>query len=63
MLRELAISSKYYHDHYTRRHIRLPEPLERTTRHDLRRVLGKSLIHLGERLVRVDHVPDLNKAA
>ncbi|MFP3882812.1 MAG: hypothetical protein ACLFRT_01455 [Actinomycetota bacterium] len=62
MLRELAISSKHYHDDYMRRHIRLPEPLERT-RHDLRRALGQSLIHLGERLVKVDHVPDLNKAA
>jgi len=62
MHRELAISSKHYHDDYMRRHIRFPEPLERT-RHDLRRVLGQSLIHLGERLVRVDHVPDLNKAA
>lgn len=62
MLRELAISSKHYHDYYMRRHIRLPEPLERT-RHDLRRVVGQSLIHLGERLVRVDPVPDLDKAA
>lgn len=62
MLRELAISSKHYHDEYMRRHIRFPEPLERT-RHDLRRVLGQSLIHLGERLVRVDQVSHLDEAA
>lgn len=62
MHRELAISSQHYHDDYVRRHIRIPEPLERT-RHDLRRALGQSLIHLGERLVRVDHVPHLDEAA
>lgn len=62
MHRELAISSQHYHDDYMRRHIQLPEPLERT-RHDLRHALGQSLIHLGERLVRVDHVPHLDEAA
>ena len=62
MHRELAISSKHYHDEYRRRHIRLPEPLERT-RHDLRWAIGRSLIHLGERLARVDHAPRLDEAA
>lgn len=62
MHRELAISSRHYHAEYIRRHIELPEPLERT-RHDLRRALGQSLIHLGERLAKVDHVPHLDEAA
>lgn len=61
MHRELAISSKHYHDEYMRRHVSLPEPLERT-RHDLRWAIGQSLIHLGERLSRVDP-PEFDEAA
>lgn len=62
MHRELTISSKHYHDEYVRRHVKLPEPLERT-RHDLRRALGQSLIHLGERLAKVEHPPHFDEAA
>lgn len=61
MHRELVISSRHYHDEYLRRHVRLPEPLERS-RHELRRAIGQSLIHIGERLARVD-VPELDEAA
>lgn len=53
MHRELAISSKHYHDEYMRRHMRYPEPLERH-RHELRKAIGQSLIHIGERLAKVD---------
>jgi uncharacterized protein with von Willebrand factor type A (vWA) domain len=62
MHRELANSSQHYHDEYRRRHIRLPEPLERT-RLDLRATIGRSLIHLGERLARVERLPQLDEAA
>ena len=61
-MHEPARSSIHYHDEYRRRHVRLPEPLERT-RHDLRRAIGQSLIHLGERLARVEHLPRLDRAA
>lgn len=62
MLRELVISSRHYHDEYLRRHVRLPEPLERS-RHELRRAIGQSLIHFGERIARVESGSDLDEAA
>lgn len=62
MHREMEISSRLYHDEYTRRHVHLPEPLERT-RHHLRWAIGQSLIHLGERLARADEAPSLDEAA
>lgn len=62
VFRELPISSRHYHDEYVRRHVRIPEPLERP-RHDLRRALGVSLIHLGERLAKVETTPQLDEAA
>lgn len=62
MHRELAISSKHYHNEYVRRHVRVPEPLERA-RHDLRWAIGQSLIHLGERLSGVDQTSQLDEAA
>lgn len=55
-------STKYYHAEYVRRHIRIPDPLERT-RQDLRRAIGHSLIHLGERLARIEDPPKLDEAA
>lgn len=62
MFRELSTSSRYYHDEYVRRNITLPEPLERS-RHDLRRAIGQSLIHIGERLAGVEHETQFDEAA
>lgn len=62
MHRELALSAQHYHDEYRRRHVRTPEPLERP-RHDLRRAIGQSLIHFGERLAKVETAPQLDEAA
>lgn len=62
MFRELTTSSRHYHDEYIRRHIRLPEPPERS-RNELRRAIGESLIHLGERLARVENTSRFDEAA
>lgn len=62
MLSELVISSRRYHAEYVRRHVRLPEPLERS-RHELRRAIGQSLIHIGERIARVESDSGLDEAA
>lgn len=62
MHRETELSAHHYHAEYRRRHIRIPEPPERS-RHDLRRVIGLSLIDLGERLARVERPPQVDEAA
>lgn len=62
MHREIVISARHYHDEYLRRHLRIPEPLERS-RHELRRVIGKRLIHLGERLAGAEEATRLDRAA
>lgn len=56
MLRDFLTTSRYVHDEYLRRRINHPEPLEQP-RHGLRRALGQGLIHLGERLARVEPHP------
>jgi hypothetical protein len=61
MLRDFLTTSTYLHEEYLRRRINHPEPLDQP-RHGLRRALGQSLIHLGERLARVEHHP-VDKAA
>lgn len=61
MHRELEISARHYHDHYLRSNVRIPDPLDRS-RHELRKTIGQSLIHIGERIARVDD-PQLDEAA
>jgi len=56
MLRDFLSPSSYMHAEYLRRRANHPEPLEQP-RHGLRKVLGQGLIHLGERLARIDHNP------
>ncbi|MGD2042055.1 MAG: hypothetical protein PVJ28_00275 [Acidimicrobiia bacterium] len=56
MLRDFINQSAGFHDEYVRRHANPPEPLEQP-RHGLRRALGMTLIHLGERLTRTEHTP------
>lgn len=56
MLRDFASTSRAMHDEYVRRHATPPEPLEEP-RHGLRRTLGETLIHLGERLTRDERKP------
>lgn len=56
MLKDFLTTSKYVHDEYVRRHGSHPEPLEQP-RHGLRKAIEQSLIHLGERLAKVDRRP------
>lgn len=56
MLRDFVTTSTYLHDEYLRRRIDHPEPLDQP-RHGLRKALGQGLIHLGERLARVENDP------
>lgn len=56
MLKDFLTTSNYMHAEYLRRRVNHPEPLEQP-RHGLRKAIGQSLIHLGERLVRVEHTP------
>lgn len=56
MLRDFLSTSSHMHAEYLRRRIDHPEPLEQP-HHGLRKALGQSLIHLGERLARTDHQP------
>ncbi|HEX6286979.1 MAG TPA: hypothetical protein VFZ80_05795 [Acidimicrobiia bacterium] len=56
MLRDFTSTSRYMHAEYVRRRVNHPEPLEQP-RHGLRKALGQSLIHLGERLARIDPQP------
>jgi len=46
---------------HVRRNVRLPEPLDRP-RPTLRAIIGHNLIHLGERLARIDR-PEFGEAA
>lgn len=56
MLRDFVSTTRYMHEEHVRRHANPPEPLEQP-RHGLREAIGQTLIHLGERLVRVDRQP------
>lgn len=56
MLRDFVSTSTQMHSEYVRRHANPPEPLEQP-RHGLREALGQTLIHLGERLVRIERQP------
>lgn len=56
MLKDFLTNATYVHDEYLRRHAIHPEPLEQP-RHGLRKAIGQRLIHLGERLARVEHHP------
>lgn len=51
-----------YHEEYVRRHVRVPDPLDRSA-HGLRSAIGQGLIHLGERLARRDRPRALDRAA
>lgn len=62
MFSDLYPRAMRYHYEYTRRHVNPPEPLEQP-RHNLRRVIGHSLIHLGERLAEVDRPQSVDRAA
>lgn len=62
MFSDLYSRAQGYHDEYTRRYANPPEPLEGHRRH-LRRAIGHSLIHLGERLAEVDPPQPVDKAA
>ncbi|MFZ0013687.1 MAG: hypothetical protein WAL25_06165 [Acidimicrobiia bacterium] len=53
MLRDFVTTSTAMHHEYMRRHANSPEPLEQP-RHGLRKTIGETLIHLGERLARVE---------
>lgn len=53
MLSDFVSRSTYVHDEYVRRHVNPPEPLEQP-RHGLRKTIGRTLIHLGERLAKVE---------
>jgi len=62
MFSDLYPRAKGYHDEYTRRHVNPPEPQE-LARHNLKRAIGHSLIHLGERLAEVDRSQSVDRAA
>jgi hypothetical protein len=51
-----------YHEEYTRKSRNLPEPLDQP-RHGLKEAIGQGLIHLGERLARVERPQPVEKAA
>jgi hypothetical protein len=53
-------AARQVHDEYLRRHVKSPGPLEQP-RHGLRRVIGESLIALGERLALPETHPSLDK--
>lgn len=61
MLRDFVQHAAGLHEEYVRRNANPPEPLEQP-RHGLRRALGMTLIHLGERLARAEDAP-VEKAA
>lgn len=62
MFTDLYRLTKGYHDEYARRHVNPPEPVEHP-RHRLKRAIGHSLIHLGERLAQVDRHDAVDLAA
>jgi hypothetical protein len=62
MFSDLYPLAKGYHDEYTRRHVNPLEPPEQP-RHNLKRAIGHSLIHLGERLAELDNPQSVDRAA
>lgn len=62
MFSDLYPFAKRFHEEYTRRHFNTPEPLEQP-RHNLKRAIGHSLIHFGERLAEVDRPESVGRAA
>jgi hypothetical protein len=62
MFSDLVKTYHHYHQEYTRRHVSLPEPLDQP-RHGLKETIGYSLIHLGERLAKVDRAQSVDEAA
>lgn len=62
MFIDISSKARAVHDEYLRRHSKTPEPLEQPATHGLRTAIGQTLIHLGERLAKVERQP-LNKAA
>jgi hypothetical protein len=56
MLKDFVTASPSIHDEYMRRHANSPVPLEQP-RHGLRKTIGETLIHLGERLAKVEPRP------
>ena len=62
MSADFVTRARYLHSEHVRRNVNHPEPLEQP-RHGLRRALGHRLIHLGERLARVEHRRGLREAA
>lgn len=59
MFKEITTSYRYYHEAYVRRR----EPTEERLRRELRRAIGLSLIHLGERLAGSEATIQLDEAA
>lgn len=62
MMRELITSTPLYQDEFVRRHGRHPKPAGRP-RGELKRAIGHGLIHLGERMTRVEQASQLDEAA
>lgn len=62
MSADFATRARHFHAEYVRRNASHPEPLEQP-RHGLRRAIGHRLIHIGERLARIEHGQNLRKAA
>lgn len=62
MSADFVTRARAFHAEYLRRAANHPEPLEQA-RHGLRRALGQRLIHLGERLARIEHDSPLREAA
>lgn len=56
MLNDFVNGTPAIHHEYLRRQSRSPEPLEQP-RHGLRRVIGETLISIGQRLARVERRP------
>lgn len=56
MFADMSKQALHYHAEYRRRHIGLPEPLGQP-REGWKRAVGNGLIHLGERLAKVEPRP------
>lgn len=63
MFADIYKHANHYHAEYRRRNVELPEPLGQP-RDGWKRAVGNGLIHLGERLTRVDQRTfDVDEAA